>query len=111
MKSILLLGDPRLYAVCDPVTEADRPLVTGWVADLDTAMRRVRARYGFGRAIAAVGDVYRCMVAAWAKWNPDFSKYAAVVLDYNGPSWPGAMQTNFVNYVRNGGGVFLVWYQ
>ena len=46
--------------------------------------------------------------AEWAKWNPDFAKYAAVVLDYNGTSWPGAMQSNFVSYVRNGGGVFLV---
>lgn len=46
--------------------------------------------------------------AEWAAWNPDFTNYAAVVLNYNGPSWPGAMQTNFVSYVRNGGGVFLV---
>jgi peptide deformylase len=53
MTPILLLGDPRLYEVCDPVTEADRPLVAGWVADLHAAMQEVRARYGFGRAIAA----------------------------------------------------------
>ncbi len=53
MKPILLLGDPRLYEVCDPVTEADRPFVPGWIADLDAAMQGIRTRYGFGRAIAA----------------------------------------------------------
>jgi peptide deformylase len=51
--NILLLGDPRLYEICEPIAEADRPLIGGWVADLDAAMRAVRARYGFGRAIAA----------------------------------------------------------
>ena len=46
--------------------------------------------------------------AAWAKWSPDFSKYAAVVLNYNGPAWPEPMRKAFVEYVRGGGGVFLV---
>ncbi len=53
LKTILLLGDPRLYEVCEPITEADRTLVAGWVADLHDAMQGIRARYGFGRAIAA----------------------------------------------------------
>lgn len=46
--------------------------------------------------------------AAWAQWLPDFSKYAAVVLDYNGPQWPEPMRQAFVEYVRGGGGVLLV---
>lgn len=49
----MLLGDPRLYEVCAPVAEADLPLVAGWVAGLHQAMQEVRARYGFGRGIAA----------------------------------------------------------
>ncbi|OGX85541.1 peptide deformylase [Hymenobacter glacialis] len=53
LADLLLLGDPRLYETCAPVTEADLPLVAGWVADLDNVMREVRARYGFGRGIAA----------------------------------------------------------
>src|SRR5438105_8379340 len=53
LKDLLLLGDPRLYALCDPVLEAELPLVEGWVADLDNVMREVKARYHFGRAIAA----------------------------------------------------------
>ena len=50
---ILLLGDPRLYDVCEPVRPDEQPLLAGWVADLHSAMQDVRARYGFGRAIAA----------------------------------------------------------
>jgi peptide deformylase len=50
---ILLLGDPRLYQVCEPVTEADLPQVPGWVAALHEAMEEIRARYQFGRGIAA----------------------------------------------------------
>ena len=29
------------------------------------------------------------------------------MLDYNGDSWPDETQTNFVNYVRDGGGVVV----
>lgn len=53
LADLVLLGDPRLYEVCEPVTEADLPLVPGWVADLHQVMQEVRARYGFGRGIAA----------------------------------------------------------
>lgn len=50
---LLLLGDPRLYAVCEPVERSELPLVKEWVADLDNVMKEVKARYHFGRAIAA----------------------------------------------------------
>lgn len=53
LADLVLLGDPRLYEVCAPVLESDLPQVAGWVADLDNVMREVRARYGFGRGIAA----------------------------------------------------------
>lgn len=51
--AILKLGDPRLYVICDPVTEADWVEVEDWVAQLREAMQDVRRRYGFGRGIAA----------------------------------------------------------
>jgi type 1 glutamine amidotransferase len=38
-------------------------------------------------------------------FNPDFSKYKLVVLDYNGDSWSEKTNTAFVEYVKNGGGV------
>ena len=50
---LLLLGDPRLYQVCEPVLPAELPLVKGWVADLHGVMQQIRERYHFGRAIAA----------------------------------------------------------
>ncbi|HVU55422.1 MAG TPA: peptide deformylase [Puia sp.] len=53
LKDLLLLGDPRLYAVCEPVLHSELPLVKDWVADLDNVMMEVKARYNFGRAIAA----------------------------------------------------------
>ncbi len=39
------------------------------------------------------------------KFNPDFSKYRLVVLDYNGDSWSDKTNKAFVEFVKNGGGV------
>ena len=41
------------------------------------------------------------------KFNPDFSRYRLVVLDYNGDLWSEKTKTAFVNYVSNGGGVVV----
>jgi type 1 glutamine amidotransferase len=38
-------------------------------------------------------------------FDPDFSKYKLVVLDYNGDSWSDKTKAGFVEFVRNGGGV------
>ncbi|MEI6677390.1 MAG: ThuA domain-containing protein [Mariniphaga sp.] len=40
-------------------------------------------------------------------FDPNFSKYDAVVLDYNGDSWPEKTKTAFVDFVKNGGGVVV----
>jgi peptide deformylase len=53
INDLLLLGDPRLYEVCEPVRINELDLVEGWVADLDNVMKEIRAKYKFGRAIAA----------------------------------------------------------
>ncbi len=53
LADLLLLGDPRLYETCEPVTEADWPLLPQIAADLRQVMDDVRARYRFGRGIAA----------------------------------------------------------
>lgn len=53
LEDLLLLGDPRLYEDCEPVQENELPLVEGWVADLHNVMQEIRAKYNFGRAIAA----------------------------------------------------------
>ena len=53
LDDLLLLGDPRLYQVCEPVQQYELPLVKEWVSDLDNVMGQIRERYHFGRAIAA----------------------------------------------------------
>ena len=40
-------------------------------------------------------------------FNPDFSKYKLVVLDYNGDSWSDKTNAAFLDYVKNGGGVVV----
>ena len=38
---------------------------------------------------------------------PDFSNFEVVVLDYNGDPWPEKAKSDFVEYVKNGGGVVI----
>jgi peptide deformylase len=38
LKDLVLLGDARLYEVCEPILETERHLVAGWVADLHNVM-------------------------------------------------------------------------
>jgi uncharacterized protein len=40
-------------------------------------------------------------------FNPDFSGYDLVVLDYSGDSWSEKTKEGFLGYVRNGGGVVI----
>lgn len=40
-------------------------------------------------------------------FNPDFSKYSLVVIDYNGDSWSDKTNSEFVDFVSSGGGVVI----
>lgn len=53
LDDLLLLGNPLLYEVCEPVLESELPLLATWVADLHNVMQEIRVKYNFGRAIAA----------------------------------------------------------
>ena len=53
LNDLLLLGHPLLYQVSNPVLISDLPQVSEWVADLHNVMQEIRAKYNFGRAIAA----------------------------------------------------------
>lgn len=53
LNDLLLLGDPRLYEVCEPVQKHELHQVKTWVADLHNVMQEIRTKYNFGRAIAA----------------------------------------------------------
>jgi peptide deformylase len=50
---LLQLGNPLLYEVCEPILQSELPLTKDWVADLHNVMDETRAKYNFGRAIAA----------------------------------------------------------
>lgn len=53
LQDLLLLGNPKLYEVSEPVLKSELSQVDEWVADLHNVMEEIRARYKFGRAIAA----------------------------------------------------------
>jgi len=53
INDIVLLGDKRLYKVCQPVKKSEIHFVNDWVADLDNVMKEIREKHNFGRAIAA----------------------------------------------------------
>lgn len=53
LEDLLLLGNPRLYEVCEPVEKHELPQVKTWIADLHNVMQEIRSKYNFGRAIAA----------------------------------------------------------
>lgn len=40
-------------------------------------------------------------------FKPVFADYNLIVLDYTGDAWPEETNTNFINYVKNGGGVVV----
>jgi type 1 glutamine amidotransferase len=42
-----------------------------------------------------------------SSFNPDFSQYSLVVLDYNGDSWTEKTSNAFFSYVKNGGAVVV----
>ena len=42
-----------------------------------------------------------------SKFQPNFSAYKVVVLDYNGDSWPEVTNNAFLQFVKNGGGVVV----
>lgn len=49
----------------------------------------------------------------WERWRPEFSKYRAVIVNFNGGHlkdglrWPAAVERAFLEYVRAGGGVVI----
>ncbi len=40
-------------------------------------------------------------------FKPQFSNYDVIILDYDGDEWSEETKTNFVDYVKNGGGVVV----
>lgn len=53
LEDLLLLGNPMLYKVSDPVLQSEMPLIPTWTTELHNVMQEIRRKYNFGRAIAA----------------------------------------------------------
>lgn len=53
IRPILLLGNPQLYAISEPVLENEVPSLMTSVTDLHDTLMAFRETYGAGRAIAA----------------------------------------------------------
>ena len=53
LRELLLLGNPRLYEVCEPVQEKELEYVETLARDLHDTMMGFREKYHCGRAIAA----------------------------------------------------------
>jgi type 1 glutamine amidotransferase len=41
-------------------------------------------------------------------FKPDFSKYRAIVFNYDAPDWPAGLKDSFERYMRSGGGLVIV---
>ena len=52
-RDILLLGDPRLYEVCQEVKQEELDMLRPVFTDMFDCIKAIRRDYGFGRAIAA----------------------------------------------------------
>jgi len=44
----------------------------------------------------------------FSNFKPDFGKYQAIVMNYDGPDWPADLRTQFEQYVSGGGGLVIV---
>ncbi|MGB3117289.1 MAG: ThuA domain-containing protein [Verrucomicrobiales bacterium] len=44
----------------------------------------------------------------WNGWNPEFSKFDAVMSNYNGELWPAKVRQEFTDYVKNGGAFVVI---
>jgi type 1 glutamine amidotransferase len=44
----------------------------------------------------------------FSQFNPNWSQYKAVVMNFDGPSWPDQLRASFEKYVSEGGGVVIV---
>lgn len=79
LKDLLLLGNPLLYEISEPVMESELPEVSGWVANLQKVMYEIREKYHFGRGIAApqLGIMKRLVFLETGKpvimINPEFT--------------------------------------
>jgi type 1 glutamine amidotransferase/HEAT repeat protein len=69
-----------------------------------TALKQMLEDTGLFRVEIAVSPPAKADMRAF---QPDFSPYSLVVLDYSGDAWPSSTREAFAAYVKNGGGVVV----
>lgn len=76
--------------------------------EMTPPMRRsLEATGRFTVDVATTPDA-RAPKDAWDSFRPDFSKYDAVLSNYNGQPWPARVQKALEEYVDGGGGLVIV---
>lgn len=105
---LLVAGFLTFFSACKKETNYKTLIITGqnnhnWEAS-SVAIKQILELSGLFTADIVVtpakeGDM--------TTFDPDFTQYQLVVLDYNGDSWPDKTKEAFVKYVDEGGGVVI----
>jgi type 1 glutamine amidotransferase len=105
---LVFAGLVALFSACKMGAEYKALIVTGqnnhnWKASSPILKQLLEQTGLFSAEIATSpdnkGDINT--------FEPNFSKYDVVVIDYNGKSWSEKTQKAFIDYVSNGGGVVI----
>ena len=105
---LLVVGFLTFFSACKKEVHYDALIITGqnnhnWQAS-NPILKQLLEQTGLFTADIIItpetgGDM--------TTFDPDFSKYDLVVLDYNGDSWTEKTNTAFLEFVSNGGGVVV----
>lgn len=70
------------------------------------ATAELKANYeaALAKGKAEVAEFEATKERLWGSWRPKFKDFDVVMSNYNGELWPAAVRTEFVDYVRQGGG-------
>jgi len=76
--------------------------------DTTPAIKEMLGKTGRFTVDVATTPEKKAAKEAWDKFRPDFAKYGAVLMNYNGDPWPEEVRKSFEKYMTDGGG--LVFY-
>jgi len=79
-----------------------------WKATTPVIKQALEASGRFTVDVSTSPDKKKGTPDEWAKWRPNFKAYDVVVSNYNGAMWPDEVQTAFIEYVKNGGGLTIL---
>jgi type 1 glutamine amidotransferase len=105
---LVFAGLVAIFNACNWGTEYKALIITGqnnhnWKASSPVLKQLLEQTGLFSADIATSPDNKGDMNT----FEPNFSKYSVVVIDYNGKPWSEKTKKAFVDYVSNGGGVVI----